>query len=60
MTAAAITAKTAFVPVVTGMTAGAIARDVTRILALVTTATAQAGMGAVKVEVGCAVVEYPQ
>ena len=61
MTAAAIFAKTAFVTIVTGMTARAIAWGIAGRLALVATATAETHVSAGKLEIRCSVViECPQ
>lgn len=51
MTAATIIAKTAFVTIITDMTAGAIARGLAGCLALVATATTETRMSARKFEI---------
>jgi hypothetical protein len=61
MTAAATFAKTAFVTIVTDMTASAITRGIAGRFALVATATAETHVSAGKFEFRCSVViECPQ
>lgn len=61
MTAAAITTKTTFMAIVSGVTAGAITGNIGSIFTLVATGTAQASVRAVQLKICCAVVvECPE